>query len=341
LPRQLNKKGSILILALWTLTLLTVFSVHIGLTVRQRATLLSRVENRTQARWLAEAGVKKAIAALRHDIQRNKGVYTPYGKLYRHNNRAMFADIDMGVGKSAVMYIFHDGLKPDPEIRYGFVDEESKININTVQQDVLVRLMQIVVTSDEEKAKTLAEAIIDWREIGESQLTGFYSDDFYINLQDSYESKDAHFEILDELLLVRGFNQDILDQLKPFITVFGDGLININTANRHVLQALGISDVLVEKILLTRRGVDVEESTADDFIYQRAYDLASDILRFSDLDKNEIQQIDALNALGLIKTNSVYYSISGKAQLNNSQDALEVVCVYNAQESWVEYWREK
>ena len=57
--RFASPKGVVLILTLWVLSLLTIFAVHIGMQVRQRATLMTRLQIRSQLRYLAEAGVKK------------------------------------------------------------------------------------------------------------------------------------------------------------------------------------------------------------------------------------------------------------------------------------------
>ena len=73
-----TNKGSILILALWTLTFLTVLAVQIGLIIRQRISLVSRIESRLQLQDMATAGIQKAIAALRLDLTRNGNIYTSY-----------------------------------------------------------------------------------------------------------------------------------------------------------------------------------------------------------------------------------------------------------------------
>ena len=54
---------------------------------------------------------------------------------------------------------------------------------------------------------------------------------------------------LDEILLVKGMNKEIYDKLINFVTIYGDGAVNINTASKEVLEALGLADSLVDKIL--------------------------------------------------------------------------------------------
>jgi len=79
-----NKKGSVLILAIWTLMFLTIFAVHIGLRLRQRAMVLSNLQDKSELRWIANSGVKKSISALKLDFLNNNLLYTTNGKIYRH-----------------------------------------------------------------------------------------------------------------------------------------------------------------------------------------------------------------------------------------------------------------
>ena len=46
------------------------------------------------------------------------------------------------------------------------------------------------------------------------------------------------------MYLIRGITAEIFKKLKPYITIYGDGQININTAGKEVLTALGLNDVL-------------------------------------------------------------------------------------------------
>jgi len=339
--RAVTKKGSVLILALWTLTFLSIIVVQIGLTIRQRINLLMRLEARSQLRMIAGSGVKKAIAALRYDWEKNPRQMTATGKSYRHNNSQKFGKQKLGNGSFTISYLYIDDNFRRQQVLYGLVDEESKININTAGRNVLMRLLHIVATPNEEEARDIAEAMIAWRELGQTQTTGFYSDEYYSNLLYSYETKNADFELIDELLLIRGMTQEIFDKIKPFVTVYGDGLINMNTAPYEVLLSLGLDPYVVRKILSVRRGNDGIEATLDDFIFQRSYDIAADVIKFVKLEIEELKQIDQLNARGMVKTNSNYYLIQSKGQLEHRPENLEISCVYNLRENMIEYWKEK
>lgn len=331
-----TRKGSILVFALWTLVLLTVFAVQIGMRIRQRAVVFSRMELRNQLRLLGEAGVKKAISVLKQDLNRQPTL-TSYGKWYRYNNPDKFAAIQFGEEAVAKVYQFEEAGRK----RYGMTDEESKININFADRNVMARIIGMAVHLEQREAERLADAIIEWREFGQTELKGFYSDEYYSTQTHPYEPKHAPFETLDELLLVRGFDEKILEQLRPWLTIYGDGLVNINTAPREVIIALGLDEVLADKLLLVRRGFDEQENTVDDYIFAKTFDVAAELKNFVKLELAEVKQVDFLNQRGMIKTESFFFGINVEAGTAKNKLRLTTAAVFNVLENRIIYWSEK
>ena len=134
---------------------------------------------------------------------------------------------------------------------------------------------------------------MDWRKYGESEITGFFSDDYYTNLQYPYPKKNAEYETLDEIMLVKGMTRDMYDKLINYVTIYGDGAVNINTASKDVLESLGLTDTLVDKILSLRRGKDGIDATADDNVFLQTYDIASEVNAATPLTLGEARAIDA------------------------------------------------
>ena len=130
---------------------------------------------------------------------------------------------------------------------FGMVDEESKININTQDRLVLERLFEAVLPLTPSECHELAENILRWRGEGEDR-TSRDDEEYYAHLEFPYRPKQAPFEMREELLLVRGMTEEIYDQLIPYITVYGDGGVNINTATVVVLNALGLTEDTIKKI---------------------------------------------------------------------------------------------
>ena len=346
LPKQLifpsavsaagNAQGSILIIALWSLCLLATFAVILGHEVRQKITLVQRLDERDRLHFINEAGVKKAIVELKAGEQKN------YDSLSGRwsNNAGAFREIDIGDGRVNICYNY-DEISGGPVIRYGLVDEESKININKVEPAVLERLFRIVLSWGEAEASDLAASIIDWRD-KDSELSapfGGAEDQYYRNLDYPYEAKDAQFESLDELLLVKGITEDIFKNIKGYITIYGNGSVNINTAPKVVLLALGLSEGLGDKIISFRYGRDDTINTPDDNFFDAPYGIVQKLAEFLALNDAEVAQLTAASQK-YFSVNSSNFMVRSLGNLNNRKNIAEVVCVIdrNGQTlSWREY----
>lgn len=333
-----TQKATVLIMALWSLSFLTVMVLTIGLGTRQKITMLQRLESRSQVHSVADAGVKKSISFLVHELERAGYVYTSESKRLRHNNPKMFSNQALG---DHIFSVFYGQDEVNEKSFYGVVDEERKININFADHTVLRRLFADVLEIDESEAGALAKAIYDWRQFGESQAQGFYSDDYYGNLEYPYSIKNDIFEVTSELLLVKGFNRAIYEKIEPFITVYGDGMININTASAVVLRAIGFEQELIEKIMQVRKGPDEREATDDDHIFQRTYDIAAEVNRVEKLKKHEVEQIDYANIQQMLTTNSFFYSIHSVGRLSGNRDVRTIDCVFDITNNMIKFWHEK
>ncbi|MBF0484432.1 MAG: general secretion pathway protein GspK [Candidatus Omnitrophica bacterium] len=334
-----SKNGSVLIFAIWTLSLLVVFASYVGLRIRQRAEVIARLEERSLLRNLVEAGVKRSISIIKNDVMKNGIEPCLERKQGLLNNPVRFGKKELANGYFEIERVDYN-LSGEPLIN-GLDDEEAKINLNLSDWTVIKRLFQNVLVLKDAEATTLADAVVSWRDIGDANIKGFYSDEYYKRLQNPYEVKHAEFESLDELLLLEGMTPEAYEKILPFVTIYGSGQVNFNTASRTVFLALGMDGVLVDKILQARRGVDGKEYTRDDVIFTRAFDLASDVKKTVELTKEEIKQIDDLNALQALSVNSLVYRINVKAILPKKNKTLNVSCIYNALEGNIDYWNEK
>ena len=85
---------------------------------------------------------------------------------------------------------------------FGLVEESSKLNINSATLDQLLRLPTM--TED------VAAAIIDWRD-EDSNVSNFGAEtEYYQSLATPYTCKNAPFETVEELLLVRDVTRELL-----------------------------------------------------------------------------------------------------------------------------------
>ncbi len=341
--RMLNdRKAFILVSALWILGFLTILAVALGMGARQKILVLKRIEERASSRLAAEAGAKKTIAVFLDELENSQFTLSARTKARLFNNPLDFLNITVGDFRVDVVNRFFDERSGKIIERYGLEDEQAKLNLNTVDPDTLTLLLQSVLQETESLARSLAVAIIDWRSSGQQELSGFSSDGYYKGLEYPYEAKEKPYERIDELLLVKGVTQLIFDTIRPFVTVYGDGRININTVSAPVLEALGLDPLAVDKILKARNGVDGADATADDHIFLRAFDVASEVKALVTLDEKYARQIDALNARGILGTGSFVASFQSRAvPVQGDSAEVSVDAVFNALTSRIQYWNEK
>ena len=98
---------------------------------------------------------------------------------------------------------------------------------------------------------------------------------------------------------------------------------------------------LTKKILAARRGLDGQDGTMDDYIFQQIYDFGSELGAFVDLTREDLDQIDQINFAGKIGTTSQFYSIKSTGYLLNKPQKKVISCVFNVKDDKMEYYREE
>ncbi len=337
---KIAQKGAILIFVLWVLSFLAVLAVHLGYGVRQKMIFMKRIESRSQVQHITEGCAKAALALLVDDLQRNQYQYSASAKEFRHNNPSRFASIKVPEGNCEISYPLEDDQTAG-QLAYGLIDEERKINVNTADKIVLIRIIADVLVLDDHYTELLAEAVYDWRQTGSSEIKGFSSDDYYANLKYPYPKKSLPFELPDELLLVKGIDLARFEKLKNYLTVYGNGQVNVNTASKKVLMALGLTEEIVDKLLTYRRGADGVDDTSDDHIFYRVFDIAAEVNASQKLEPEQMRAIDQLNQRNLLTVNSVFYSIQSQGMLDGTNEKRKVFLIFNSTENRIVYWNEK
>ncbi len=348
----LRGKGSILILTLLVLTVLSVLSLNLGFAIRQKLNFLQHVETNNKLHFIAEAGVKKAILELKKEHIILKNFY--HLNEFWSNNPIAFKEIQVGDGAFTVGYIINNNFYVDsvaknefdsgetPLMQYGLVDENSKINLNNSDMEVFKRLFQNVVFLSDELAEELAYCIIDWKDEDSNFQHPSYGaeDSYYRNLEYPYEAKDSDYEILEELLLVKGMNKEIFDKIKDYVTIYGQGTININTASAEVLSALGLSDGLIEKIMSFRYGMDSELATFDDSFFTSASKIITQLKSVVPLNSSEIMQLEILISKDKLDVTSENFMVKSAAKLDKKNLDYQIIAVVDS-EGKIKYWQEE
>ena len=197
-------------------------------------------------------------------------------------------------------------------------DENSKFNVNaiinqrgekdTYGYDSFIRLLGALSLD-----KKIADRVLDW-----------IDKDGIANLTDSeINAKNLPFVSVDEMLLINGITKKDYDTLLPYVTIFGDGKININGAEKPVLRSLsdGISDVLAQTV------IDYRKNTP--------FDGTEKILKVSGFEGPVGQSL-----MGYITVRGGAFYISSIAQSSGVKRIIETTFLMSESTSEIKYWKE-
>ena len=320
-----TSKGSVLALCLWVICFLSFLAVVLSYQVRQRLSLVKRLDERDKMHLLADAALKRSAAVIK------KGPPDGYDYLQEEwsDNPLIFKDVNSGGGSFSVCY-------NDTITRYGLIDEERKINLNTASQEVIERLFRLGLGMDEMQAQELAASIKDWRD-EDSELSipvGSAEDFHYRGLKYPYDAKDDYFESLDELLLVNGMTMEIFERIKDYVTIWGSGEVNVNTAAREVLLAVGLNQGLADKILSFRMGNDEQVGG----FFSSLSEVSSKISQAYSLSDSELALL-SLAADRFLTVSSSAFMVKALIRLDGRPASREALSVID-KKGGVLYWKE-
>ncbi|OIO37158.1 MAG: hypothetical protein AUJ72_05070 [Candidatus Omnitrophica bacterium CG1_02_46_14] len=313
-------------MSLWCLSLLTAFSVSLGYAVRQKAALIDRLDTFDTLIPMAYSGIEIARGLVKgEDFSPTYDCLNdPWSK------DPAFKEVPLGDGGScSVSYQISKADTKEMITLYGLTDEQSKINVNTADAETLTRILQSAGSLDEEAAAAAAFCIIDWRDadFGFEHPSYGAEDDYYNHLQQPYACKNAPFEVPDELLLIKGINREIFDKIRLSITSFGTGQVNINTASKEVLTALGLQDRTVDKIISYRYGDDRDERTGDDRVFTDGSAIPAQLNKVTAIDMAEKTALETLISGGKLGTVSTHFMAQSRAVLQKNGAFLDMESV--------------
>lgn len=297
---QPRKSGSILVICLWTLVILSILGMGLSSFVLQEIRFASTYERMSFSLPAARAAIKTVFYERQNDPT---GAYDTLQELTRENKAVL-------CGNASYEYYFADKENSSPGA--GIIDEGALINLNTASMDVLKRLPGI--TDD------LADKIVN---------AGF-----------------RPYSSINEVFLIEGMNKDNFKLFKDLITVYGSGKININTANKSVLMAIGLDEELVDIILRFRKEHKIasarEDSSAKakepEYGFSSLAAILDDLRSFSMLSLRQEQ--DLLSALSVLDVKSEYLRFNVIPKAGNKQGIHYSITIHPATKkilSWREY----
>lgn len=265
--RGQRQKGLVLLIVLWTVTILLILAGTTRQTSRLDTKLSVFTTQEVRCRWASRAGVEKAIALLNEDDRALDGP----SDLWYYNPEDL-----VNVPMQGCHYTVR------------VLDEAGKLNVNTATRDQLLGLF------DWGMDVASADAIIDWRDTDDTPGEEGVEAGYYENLPYRYTIHNGPFKTIREVLKVKSVTEqlfygedtnfngqldtnekdgnmtpplddgdDVLDQgWITFLTCYrpqtlpqdpnGTTKVNINQATAAQLQALGLTAAQAQAVINSR-----------------------------------------------------------------------------------------
>jgi hypothetical protein len=265
------KEGSALIVALWVLLILALLISGFVFDMTVESGVTSYFRKRMKAQFLAQAGVAHAQSM----IVRSLDVKADAPEEDEEEEAWVRAlNLSKGLTVSGLTVEMGAG-----RFTLDILPEQGRRNVHMlVDEDWEEILDQANVP--QENWGALIDCFNDWVDEGdEHRLLGAESDDAFYEKR-GYEVKNAPLDTIDELTLIKGFTPAVVfggpsgedeEEGEPLVgiarwlTTWGDGKVNLNTASREVLLTVtGLNEQSVEALIEGRDGPDGEPGTKDD-----------------------------------------------------------------------------
>ncbi len=280
--RPRNSRGAALVVVLLAVAIMTTVVVDFVYNTRVELHMAANIRDEVRAYHLAKGGMDLARLALNLQTQIDN-LSKSFGmnaniQLWQFVNQFMgafnagridlpMASVDLGSISGL------GGLKGAFDVE--IVPEDGKININALatpgaQRDATIarlsHLMAPAATNsmfsigssgggDYQEISDIVSALIDWVDADKDLTTmgadGTYAptgpgqeDNRYSDFGSNIMPRNAPMDSIQEVMLVKGINDDWLEAFGDSLTVYPSPAININTANRQLLGVLVCSHLM-------------------------------------------------------------------------------------------------
>lgn len=245
------RRGFAMITALWLIVAITVVALQFSIDAHERYTVGINASERGIAR-------AAAIGALAYEQAQLEGVIraqvTGTGA-----NRLRSSDpwIDADSMFSGVVDI--DSMPVNVVVKPG----GALLNINNMAQESLTAFFSSLI-GDYATADEISQSIMDWRDADDQARARGGEREAYLKEDRMVLPANAPFRDIDDLLDVRGMTPEILEKARPYLRTYGNGVVNLNTAEAPVLRGVpGMTEPVVARILALRANGRRIESVND------------------------------------------------------------------------------
>ncbi len=179
-----EERGTILILVLWVIALLTMVAGYFSVEARLRGNMGHSAWNLLKSRLEVESILNLSAVYL-----------APLEQAKESEDPEHFIAADGAEYKVKI-----NGR----DVSFRLEDERGKLDINRVSEDTLSKVLDALLENrNPNLASRLTDAILDWKDNDEDRRTNGAEKDFYESLTPPYKPANSKFLLLEQLLLVK------------------------------------------------------------------------------------------------------------------------------------------
>ena len=293
-----NQRGFALLISLLVIILLVVIIFEADFQTRADLRAAGNFRDDLKAYYLARAALSAGEALLKDDAK-NSNRYDGLDEFWA------FPISEFSLGDGVLSGVI--------------IDEERKINLNFLVKKTgggtqvdparkaqLERLFERLQVDPQ-----LVDPIVDWVDSDTEPLPFGAEDDTYQRLDPPYAAKNGPFDTLEELHMVHGVTDAVYRKISPYLTVYGRGRININTADSPVIESFDTGLDETE----ARRLADKRPFTSTGEFREHLKKELSDVY----------ERMLQAGSLGWMTTRSSYFSLTGESAVDATRKRLRAV----------------
>lgn len=314
--------GFVIVVALCMIIMLEVLLLGFNRQCRSKLQAAESLRDSYQALNYARAGLNIVIAAIRDA----NDIYTDEKLLSLFSGEQSFS-----IGN------FRCSVK--------VIEENGKLNLNLLKdkngQLDRVRIEQVLRLIDllnKEHSDYLSSAnigygfvpcVIDWIDSDDLvTLVPFVKfnnlgaeSDYYRGLDNSYRCRNKPMEVIEEMLLIKGMTDETFRRLRDYVTVYGDGKVNINSACQQVIESLsGNMDAALAQIVVERRKLKPFDS----------------IMELRDIPGMNDSIFNAIKKTSVVMPSERYYHVTARADAPQLGRVIDAIVMVNSETKNVE-----
>jgi general secretion pathway protein K len=263
-----DNRGMALILTILIVSLIVALTLQFNTSMRSNLYAAANLRDGIKLGCIARSGFNGALAVLYEDA--SSTTYDTLREPWAHAR--IFSEQSASLFDEGRFLLEIADLSGRIQINQ-LVDQNG--NYNDTQKSLLMRFLHSPEFDlDPEEVENIVDAIKDWIDPDDETTRFGAEDSYYRALEKPYPCKNGPFEFLEELLLVRGITTELFygKEERPgislYLSTYGNGKININTAALLVLRALSdqIDQGLAEDMVAYRED---EDNDLSDFTWYK------------------------------------------------------------------------